>query len=89
MSKNNDNKIINFKTKTDDIIEFLEDTIRRVKEKKVDNVLVAMKLPEEDNGYIMSGFHNLNLMEKQEIISHLQYQQTVDIIVDLSRRNIT
>lgn len=75
-------KIIKFKSKTDNVISFLEDAKEKVKEYEVDNVLIAMKLKNQEN-YVLTGYHNLNMAEKQELIGHIQ----VDIVNDMIQQN--
>lgn len=76
------NIIIKFKSKTDNVIDFLEDAIVKVKEYKADNVLIAIKLNGQD-GYVLTGYHNLNMAEKQELIGHIQ----IDVIDEMIHQN--
>lgn len=64
-------KIIKFKSKSDNLVEYLEDLIKKVKENKIDNIAVAMKTKKED-AYVMTGYFGLDLCEKQELLSHMQ-----------------
>lgn len=75
-------KIIRFKSKSDDVEKFLEDALEKAKEYKVDNVMIAFKLRKED-AYIMTGYCNLDMAEKQELISHVQ----IDIVNDMIKQN--
>lgn len=75
-------KIIRFSSKNDNVIKFLEEAIENAKEYGVDNALVAFKLKQED-AYIMTGYCNLDMGEKQEILGHIQ----VDIINDMIKQN--
>lgn len=75
-------KILRFNSKTDNVIEFLTDAINKVKEYNIDNVLIAFKLKQEDS-YIMTGYCNLEMGEKQELLGHIQ----VDIINDMIKQN--
>lgn len=75
-------KIIRFNSKNDDVIKFLEEAIENAKRYKVDNAIVAFKLKQED-AYIMTGYCNLDMGEKQEILGHIQ----VDIINDMIKQN--
>ena len=72
-------KIIKFKGKSDNLVEYLENLIELVKKDKIDNILVACKLPD----YIMTGYLNLDMGEKQELLGHIQ----VDIIDEMIRIN--
>lgn len=75
-------KIIKLKSNQENVIEFLEDAIVQAKKHHVDNVMIAFKLRQED-AYIMTGYCNLDMAEKQELIGHIQ----VDIVNDMIRRN--
>lgn len=75
-------KIIKLKNKSDDVVGFLKDAINKVKENNIDNVLIAFKLKQED-AYIMTGYCNLDMGEKQEILGHVQ----ADIINDMIKQN--
>lgn len=75
-------KIIRLKSKQDNVIEFLEDAIVQARKYNVDNVMIAFKLKQED-AYIMTGYCNLDMGEKQELLGHIQ----VDIVNDMIRRN--
>lgn len=76
------NNIIKFKSQTDNVVDFLEDTIAKVKEYKADNVLIAIKLKGQEH-YVITGYHNLNMSEKQELIGHIQ----VDVIDEMIHQN--
>lgn len=75
-------KIIKLKNKNDDVVAFLEDAINKVRENNIDNVMIAFKLRQED-AYIMTGYCNLDMGEKQELIGHIQ----VDIVNDMIKQN--
>ena len=75
-------KIIKFKSKSDNAVDFLKDALEKAKEYKVDNVMIAFKLRQED-AYIMTGYCNLDMAEKQELVGHIQ----VDIINDMIKQN--
>lgn len=75
-------KIIRLKNKNDDVVTFLEDAINKVRENNIDNVMIAFKLRQED-AYIMTGYCNLDMGEKQELIGHIQ----VDIVNDMIKQN--
>lgn len=75
-------KIIRLKNKNDDVVAFLEDAINKVRENNIDNVMIAFKLRQED-AYIMTGYCNLDMGEKQELIGHIQ----VDIVNDMIKQN--
>ena len=59
----------------------------KVKENNIDNVLIAFKLRQKDNAqdvpHIMTGYCNLDMTEKQELIGHIQ----VDVIDDMIKQN--
>lgn len=73
--------IIHFKTKTDNIIEFLNNVIEEVKEHNIDNILIACK--DKETQSVLTGYANLNQGEKQELLGHIQ----VDIVRDMINRN--
>ena len=75
-------KIIKLKSNQENVIEFLEDAIVQARKYNVDNVMVAFKLRQED-AYVMTGYCNLDMCEKQELVGHIQ----IDIIDDMIRRN--
>lgn len=75
-------KIIRLKSKQENVIEFLEDAIVQARKYNVDNVMIAFKLRQED-AYIMTGYCNLDMGEKQELVGHIQ----VDIINDMIKQN--
>lgn len=75
-------KVVRFKNKSDNVIEFLEEAIRQAKEYNVDNVMIAFKLKQED-AYIMTGYCNLEMAEKQELLGHIQ----IDIVNDMIKQN--
>lgn len=74
--------IIKLKTKTDNLKEFIEDFINKADEMKLDNVLIATKVRNGDN-YVMTGYCNLDMAEKQELLGHIQ----IDIINEMIRQN--
>lgn len=76
------NNIIKFKSQSDKVVDFLEDAIVKVKEYKADNILIAIKLNGQD-GYVLTGYHNLNMAEKQELIGHIQ----IDVIDEMIHQN--
>ena len=75
-------KIIRLKSKQENVIEFLEDAIVQARKYNADNVMIAFKLKQEDV-YIMTGYCNLDMGEKQELLGHIQ----VDIVNDMIRRD--
>ena len=75
-------KIIKLKSKQENVIEFLKDAIVQAKKHNVDNVMIAFKLRQEE-AYIMTGYCNLDMAEKQELIGHIQ----VDIVNDMIKQN--
>ena len=72
-------KIIKFKQKSDNLVEYLENLIEIVKENRIDNIMVACKL--ED--YVMTGHHNLDMGTRQELLGHIQ----VDIVNEMIQTN--
>ena len=64
-------KIIKFKSKSDNLVKYLQDLIEKVKENKIDNIAVVMKAKKSDN-YVMTGYFGLDLYERQELLSHMQ-----------------
>ncbi len=75
-------KIIRLKSKQENVIEFLEDAIVQARKYNADNVMIAFKLRQEDAN-IMTGYCNLDMGEKQELLGHIQ----VDIVNDMIRRS--
>ena len=75
-------KIIKLKSNQENVIEFLEDAIVQARKYNADNVMIAFKLRQEDQ-YVLTGYCNLDMCEKQELIGHIQ----IDIIDDMIRRN--
>lgn len=77
-----DNKILKFKTKSDDVVDFLEEAKNHAVTHGIDNVMILMKLKGEDS-HVLAGYCNLNVFEKQELMSHIQ----VDIMRDYIEAN--
>lgn len=75
-------KIIKMKSKNESILQFLEECKEEVIKNNIDNIMVAMKLKQED-AYVMTGYANLNMAEKQELLGHIQ----VDIVKDMIQEN--
>ena len=80
-------KIIKLKSKQENVLGFLQDAIEKVKENNIDNVLIAFKLKQKDDKqdvpYVMTGYCNLDMMEKQELLGHIQ----IDIVDDMIKQN--
>ena len=76
------NNIIKFKSKTDNILEFIEELKDNVNKYKIDNRMVACKL-KDSNHYVITGYKNLTMAEKQELVGHIQ----IDIIDEMIRNN--
>ena len=74
-------KIINFKSTNSQVIDFLKEAIDIVKDKNIDNVLISFKV--KDDNSIMTGYCNLDMGEKQELVSHIQ----IDIVRDMINQN--
>lgn len=74
-------KIIKFKTENDRVVEFLEELIKEVKTHNIDNVLVACK--DIKGEAIFTGYCNLSMGEKQELLGHIQ----IDIVKDMINQN--
>lgn len=75
-------KVVKIKTKNDNLKEFLDDFLKKVDEMDLDNVLIATKVKNGEN-YVMTGYCNLDLCEKQELLGHIQ----IDIVNDMIRQN--
>ena len=75
-------KVIKLKSNQENVIEFLEDAIVQARKYNVDNVMLAFKLKQKD-AYVMTGYCNLDMAEKQELVGHIQ----VDIVNDMIREN--
>ena len=75
-------KIINFKTKNNQAVDFLKEAIKIVEEENIDNVLIAFK-SKGDEPCVMTGYCNLDMGGKQELIGHLQ----IDVIKDMINQN--
>lgn len=76
------NNIIKFKSKTDDLLEFVDEIKEQIKEYNIDNMIVACKLKDSDH-YVITGYKNLTMAEKQELVGHIQ----IDIIDEMIRKN--
>lgn len=76
------NNIIKFKSKTENILEFIEELKDNVNKYKIDNIMVACKL-KDSNHYVITGYKNLTMSEKQELVGHIQ----IDIIDEMIRNN--
>lgn len=76
-------KIIKFKNKSDDLIEFIENNIKVLKERKIDNIIMTCK--DKNTGEILTGNFNLDAGEKQELLGHIQ----IDIIDDYINNTYT
>lgn len=74
-------KIIKFKTENDRVVEFLEELIKEVKTHNINNVLVACK--DIKGEAILTGYCNLSMGEKQELLGHIQ----IDIVKDMINQN--
>lgn len=74
-------KIINFNYKTDNVIEFLENLKKDVKERNIDNIIIVCK--DKREGEVLTGYVNLEMGEKQELLGHIQ----VDIIDQMIKTN--
>lgn len=77
------NNIIKFKSKSDNLVDFLEDVIEKVKENNIDNIAIAMRTRKNPDSYVFTGYFGLNLCEKQELLSHMQ----LDIINEMVQIN--
>lgn len=76
------NNVIKFKSKTDSLLEFVDEIKEQIKEYNIDNMIVASKLKDDDH-YVITGYKNLTMAEKQELVGHIQ----VDIIDEMIRKN--
>ena len=76
-------KIIKLKSKQENVLDFLQDAIEKVKENNIDNVLLKQKGDKQDVPYVMTGYCNLDMMEKQELLGHIQ----IDIVDDMIKQN--
>ena len=76
------NNVIKFKSKTDSLLKFVDDLKEQIKEYKIDNMIVASKLKDDDH-YVITGYKNLTMAEKQELVGYIQ----VDIIDEMIRKN--
>lgn len=76
------NNVIKFKSKTDSLLEFVDEIKEQIKEYNIDNMIVACKLKDDDH-YVITGYKNLTMAEKQELVGHIQ----VDIIDEMIRKN--
>lgn len=74
-------KIINFNYKTDNVIEFLENLKKDVKERNIDNIIIVCK--DKREGEVLTGYVNLEMGEKQELLGHIQ----VDVINEMIKAN--
>ena len=76
------NNVIKFKSKTDSLLEFVDEIKEQIKEYNIDNMIVACKLKDDDH-YVITGYKNLTMAEKQELVGHIQ----IDIIDEMIRKN--
>lgn len=76
-------KIIEFKSKSDNLIDFIEENIEIFKERKIDNILIACK--DKNTNEVLTGHFNLDAGDKQELLGHIQ----IDIIDEYIRNNYT
>lgn len=73
-------KIVHFRTDNDELVDWLENLIKDIKERKVDNIMIAAK---ESSGQIITGWKNLDWGTRQELISHMQ----IDVINTMIQEN--
>ena len=71
-------KVIKFKNENSSLVKYLEHLIEDVKEYKLDNILIA-SIDKPDNKVVI-GHCNLDIYERQNLISHLQVENVLDII---------
>ena len=74
-------KIINFNVKTDNVIDFLENLKKDIKERNIDNIVIVCKDKRENE--VLTGYVNLDMGEKQELLGHIQ----ADIIDTMIKAN--
>lgn len=75
-------RIINFKNKNNQVKDFLEEAKNIVEKENIDNVMIAFKLKNGED-CVMTGYCNLSMGEKQELLGHIQ----VDIVKDMIEHN--
>ena len=74
-------KIIQFKTQTDNVCEFLDKVSQEVQELKIDNMMIACKCKD---GTVLTGYtKNLDVGSRQELLGHVQ----IDIINMVIKQN--
>ena len=72
-------KIVKFKNKTTNVMDFLDEVKEELKKNNSTNVLIASKLEDKDSYYILTGYAGLDMGQKQELVAHLQ----LDVIKDM------
>lgn len=63
-------KILQFPTRTDDLLEFLDRVKEECKTHGIDNFLCCFK--DKKNKQVCTGYFDVDLGERQELIGHLQ-----------------
>lgn len=74
--------IVKFKSKNQNVIDFMKEFIEIAETEGIDNVMVACKLKQKD-ATVMTGYSNLAMAEKQELLGHIQ----LDIINEMIKQN--
>lgn len=72
--------IIQFKSKHDKVLDFLEEVKKELEENNIDNLLIACK---DNKGGTITGYCNLSIAGRQELMAHVQ----VDIIDKIIQQN--
>lgn len=74
-------KVINFNPKTTKTVDFVADALETVKAENVDNMMLCCKIKHpNDDDYVLTGYCNLTLVEKLELLSHLYLDCITQII---------
>ena len=74
-------KIIRFKTKKDNVLDFLNEVKQEVEKNNITNMIIACKC---NDGTVLTGYtKNLDLGIKQELLGHIQ----ADIINEMVYKN--
>lgn len=79
-------KIIRFKSKTQNVLDFLDEIKEEVEKNNIQNIMIACKIPESENPAqysILTGYAGLDTGGKQELLSHIQ----LDIVKDMINQN--
>ena len=75
-------KIIKFKSRKELLIDYLEEFKEFIKNNKIDNLMIVCK--DKTNKEMCTGYFNLDVGEKMEMLGHIQ----ADITDEMIKENI-